>query len=121
MGYLRQKFSIPMSNRLLENPITVGVGHVLNCTTHLQAKASARGQGGYDLDQQPLKEKGCSAGERLSGLEIHSLLSAGDKTLKEGSTLRGTKNDEYWRAIRQGYKPKTSRHSILHGTSFKLF
>jgi hypothetical protein len=38
---------------------------------------------------------------------VHSLLSAGAyKTLKEGATLRGQKNDEYWRALRQGYKPK---------------
>lgn len=98
----------PMSNRLLENPITVGVGHVLKLHHTSASKASARGQGGYDLDQQPLKGGSDAAqAKRLSGLEIHSLLSAGAyKTLKEGSTLRGQKNDEYWRAIRQGYKPK---------------
>lgn len=34
-------------------------------------------------------------------------MSAGAyKTLKEGATLRGQKNDEYWRALRQGYAPK---------------
>jgi DNA-directed RNA polymerase subunit beta len=98
----------PMSNRLLENPITVGVGHVLKLHHTSASKASARGQGGYDLDQQPLKGGSEAAqAKRLSGLEIHSLLSAGAyKTLKEGSTLRGQKNDEYWRALRQGYKPK---------------
>jgi hypothetical protein len=72
------------------------------------SKASARGQGGYDLNQQPLKGGGDAAkAKRLSGLEVHSLLSAGAyKTLREGATLRGQKNDEYWRALRQGYKPK---------------
>ena len=98
----------PMSNRLLENPITVGVGHVLKLHHTSESKASARGQGGYDLDQQPLKGGSDAAqAKRLSGLEVHSLLSAGAyKTLKEGATLRGQKNDEYWRALRQGYKPK---------------
>lgn len=98
----------PMSNRLLENPITVGVGHILKLHHTSASKASARGQGGYDLDQQPLKGGSEAAqAKRLSGLEVHSLLSAGAyKTLKEGATLRGQKNDEYWRALRQGYKPK---------------
>lgn len=98
----------PMSNRLLENPITVGVGHVLKLHHTSASKASARGQGGYDSDGQPLKGGSDAAqAKRLSGLEVYSLLSAGAyKTLKEGATLRGQKNDEYWRALRQGYKPK---------------
>jgi DNA-directed RNA polymerase subunit beta len=98
----------PSANRLLENPITVGYGHVLKLHHTSASKASARGQGGYDLDQQPLKGGSEAAqAKRLSGLEVHSLLSAGAyKTLKEGATLRGQKNDEYWRALRQGYKPK---------------
>lgn len=59
-------------------------------------------------DQQPLKGGGDSAqAKRLSGLEVHSLLSAGAyATLREGATLRGQKNDEYWRSIRSGLRPK---------------
>lgn len=72
------------------------------------SKISARGQGGYDSSQQPLRGGGDSAqSKRLSGLESHALLSSGAyKTLKEGSTLRGQQNDQYWRDLRQGYKPK---------------
>lgn len=72
------------------------------------SKSSSRGQGSYSSDEQPLKGGGEAGGaKRLSGLESHSLLSAGAyKTLKEGATLRGQKNDEYWRALRQGYTPK---------------
>lgn len=99
----------PQSNRMLSNPITVGVGHILKLHHTSASKASSRGQGGYDMDEQPLKGGSDAAqAKRLSGLEVHSLLSAGAyKTLKEGATLRGQKNDEYWRALRQGYKPKT--------------
>jgi DNA-directed RNA polymerase subunit beta len=98
----------PMSNTKLENPITVGNAHILKLHHTATSKASARGQGGYSLDEQPLKGGGESAqAKRLSGLEVHSLLSAGAyQTLREGATLRGQKNDEYWRALRQGYQPR---------------
>lgn len=73
------------------------------------SKVSARGQGGYDANQQPLKGGSDAAqAKRMSGLEINSMLSSGAyKNIKEGATLRGQQNDEYWRALRQGYKPKT--------------
>ena len=45
--------------------------------------------------------------KRLSGLESNALLSSGAyNILREGATLRGTKNDQYWRELRQGYEPK---------------
>lgn len=59
-------------------------------------------------DQQPL-HGGSEAGKskRLSGLETHSLLSSGAyNILREGATLRGQRNDEYWRMLRQGYEPR---------------
>lgn len=98
----------PLENKMLENPITVGVGHILKLHHTSLSKQSSRGQGSYDVNNQPLKGGGEAGGaKRLSGLESHSLLSAGAyKTLKEGATLRGQKNDEYWRALRQGYTPK---------------
>jgi hypothetical protein len=98
----------PMTNRKLGQPITVGVGHVLKLHHTSASKMSARSQGGYDADQQPLKGGSDAAqAKRLSGLEAHSLLSAGAyATLREGATLRGQKNDEYWRSIREGVKPK---------------
>ena len=98
----------PMTNRKLGQPITVGVGHVLKLHHTSASKMSSRSQGGYDADQQPLKGGSDAAqAKRLSGLEAHSLLSAGAyATLREGATLRGQKNDEYWRSIREGLKPK---------------
>jgi DNA-directed RNA polymerase subunit beta len=98
----------PTTNTKLQNPITVGNAHILKLHHTATSKASARGQGGYSLDEQPLKGGSEAAqAKRLSGLEVHSLLSAGAyKTLREGATLRGQKNDEYWRALRQGYQPR---------------
>lgn len=98
----------PMANKKLENPITVGVGHVLKLHHTSESKLSARGQGAYTADQQPL-HGGSEAGKskRLSGLETHSLMSSGAyHLLREGATLRGQRNDEYWRMLRQGYEPR---------------
>ena len=48
-----------------------------------------------------------SNSKRLSGLEHNALLSAGAYNfMREGATLRGSKQDEYWRMLRQGYEPK---------------
>jgi DNA-directed RNA polymerase subunit beta len=98
----------PLSNKRLENPVTVGDAYILKLHHTASSKESSRGQAGYSADQQPLKGGGPSAqAKRLSGLEIHSMLSAGAyKNLREGATLRGQKNDEYWRAIRAGHTPR---------------
>jgi DNA-directed RNA polymerase subunit beta len=98
----------PVENRKLERPITVGNGYILKLHHTAASKTSSRSQGGYDSSGQPLKGGGASAqAKRLSGLEIHSMMSAGAyKNLREGATLRGASNDEYWRALRQGYRPK---------------
>lgn len=73
------------------------------------SKTSARGVGSYDINQQPAKGGGAGAqAKRLSGLESNALLSAGAyHTLREGATLRGQQNDEYWRQLRLGQKPPT--------------
>lgn len=98
----------PVLNKKLGQPVTVGMGYVLKLHHTSASKASARGQGGYDANQQPLKGGSEAAqSKRLSGLEVHSMLSAGAyANLKEGATLRGQKNDEYWRALRAGQTPK---------------
>lgn len=107
----------PQANKKLENPITVGVGHVLKLHHTSESKISARGQGAYTADQQPL-HGGSEAGKskRLSGLETHSLLSSGAyHLLREGATLRGQRNDEYWRMLRQGYEPKAPGAPFVWG------
>lgn len=72
------------------------------------SKASSRGQGSYDLWRQPAKGGSESAkAKRLSGLESQVLLSSGAyANLREGSTLRGQQQDEYWRNLRSGLPTK---------------
>jgi len=118
----------PQDNRKLENPITVGVGHILKLHHTSGSKFSTRGQGSYDVNEQPSKGGGDLAqAKRLSGLETHALLSAGAYgVLRDMSTLRGQRNDEYWRALRSGHEPKNPGtpfafnkfHALLNGAGF---
>lgn len=96
----------PTENRKLENPITVGMGFIQKLHHTSASKADARGQGSYDLNQQPAKG-GEGGAKRLSGLETHALMSSGAyATLREGATIRGQKNDDYWRMLRAGHTPR---------------
>jgi hypothetical protein len=98
----------PMENKKLEQPITVGSGFVQKLSHTSESKMSVRGQGSYDVNFQPLKGRDeLAKSKRLSGLESNSLLSSGAyNVLREGSTLRGSRNDDYWRTLRMGHEPQ---------------
>lgn len=98
----------PVTNRKLERPVTVGNAFVLRLHHTSESKHSARGQGSYTQDEQPAKGGGESAqSKRRSGLETVSMLSAGAyANLREGATLSGSRNDDYWRSVRSAQTPK---------------
>jgi DNA-directed RNA polymerase subunit beta len=94
----------PMTNRFLAQPVTVGDAF-LNKLHHVShGKMSGRGGGGYDNNQQPSRGPGDNAkAKRFSSLENYAALSAGAYALlRENASLRGQKNDEFWRAMRAG-------------------
>lgn len=97
----------PMTNRKLDKPVTTGIGYFYKLHHVVDSKISARGQGNYSIDAQPVKGGGEGAqAKRLGGLETTALMAHGAySTLREGATLRGQKNDDYWRLVRQGYTP----------------
>jgi hypothetical protein len=96
-----------MTGRKLDKPITTGMSYVYKLHHVVSSKKSARNQGSYDNNQQPTKGGSEMAqAKRLGGLEVTDLLAKGGyETLREGSTLRGQENADYWRALRQGYVP----------------
>jgi DNA-directed RNA polymerase subunit beta len=120
----------PVMNKKLDRPVTVGSGYVLKLHHTAESKSSARGVGAYDANQQPAKGSGEQAqSKRLSGLETGSLLSSGAyANLREGSTLRGQRNDEYWRTLRSGYRPRPPGspfvfdkfHALLAGAGIRV-
>lgn len=97
----------PVLNRKLAKPVSTGNLYMYKLHHVVESKKSARGQGAYSQDEAPVKGGGDNAqAKRLGGLEVTALLSKGGiATLREAMTLRGARNDDYWRTVRQGYKP----------------
>lgn len=97
----------PVLNRKLAKPVSTGTLYAYKLHHVVESKKSARGQGAYSQDEAPVKGGGENAqAKRLGGLEVTALLSKGGiATLREAMTLRGQRSDDYWRTVRQGYKP----------------
>ena len=83
----------------------IGDGYVYYHAMHHIAdkKLSAKGgAGGYTADLQPAKG-GPHGAKRNSGLDVNALLAHGaTDVLKDIQTVRGSKNEDYWRAVRGG-------------------
>jgi hypothetical protein len=73
-------------------------------------KLSTRSQGtAYSFDRQPGKSHGESS-KRIGNLGTTALLSHDVKhVLEDIGTVRGTQNDEFWRAIKLGQTPPTPK------------
>lgn len=95
----------PVTNRELSAPVAVGFGYMNRLHHTAASKSSARGVAGYDQNQMPLRgghSDGAQA-KRFSGLENAAAMSSGAYAfMRENSTLRGQKNDSYWRDLRAG-------------------
>ena len=83
----------------------IGDGYVYWHAMHHIAdkKLSAKGgTGGYTADLQPAKG-GPHGAKRNSGLDNWALLAHGaTEVMKDIQTIRGTKNENYWKAVRAG-------------------
>jgi len=98
----------PQLNKKLKKPITVGDAYMWKLHHTASKGFSARSQGAYDINEQPLKGGDeLAQSKRLSGLETHGLLSSGAYgVLKDMALVRGARNDDYWHQLRSGYDPK---------------
>lgn len=118
----------PMSHRKLENPVTVGHAYISKLHHTSDSKLSVRGQGSYDNAEQPARGGSEHAqAKKVGNLETAALLSSGAyNVLKESATLRGQKNDEYWKALREGREPARPGspfvwdkfHALLNGSGY---
>jgi hypothetical protein len=98
----------PELGRFLEQPVTVGNAYLLKLHHTGDSKVSQRGTASYTVNEQPAKggSEGAQA-KRRSALEVSVMQSAGAyANIREGATLQGQKNDEFWRQFRDGFEPK---------------
>ena len=103
----KERLYDPAKDIYTANPVNVGTGYIMKLIHMVDHKSSSRSTGAYDVDEQPLKGGSEEAkAKRLSGLETAAMLSASAyHNIREGATLRGQRNDEYWRTLRAGYTP----------------
>ena len=92
----------PGSGRVIRD---VGDGYLYTAAFHHlgEKKLSARGSSaGYDVSEQPAKG-GFGGAKRFSNLDFTAALSSGaTEVIRDAYTVRGTKNEDFWKALRAG-------------------
>jgi DNA-directed RNA polymerase subunit beta len=126
----REKIFDPMLGRYLEGDVVAGNEYVLRLHHIAEAKSSNRGTGSYDSNDQPSRGSGdTQQAKRFSELEGNAALAAGAYNLQmENSTIRGSKSDDFWRAMRSGkVLPKVGTpyvwdkyKALLNGSGFRV-
>lgn len=100
----------PVTGKKIPN-VFVGRQYILKLMKSTDTNYSARGLGNYDVNQQPTKG-GVSSAKALGKMEFDALVGHNARNvLREASTIKSQKNDEYWKAVQLGYPtppPKTS-------------
>lgn len=91
----------PVSGKTIPN-IMVGKSYIYKLSKSTDTNFSARNIGGYDSNQQPTTG-GKEGAKALGQMEINALFAHNARNiLKEASTIRSQKNDEFWRAVQLG-------------------
>lgn len=95
----------PTTGRDIENPVATGYNYVFKLDHPVRKKFSARGNEGYTMDETPTKGRG-KGGQSIDGLTSFALLGHNAHAiLGESYGVRGTKNDDFWRAYQAGETP----------------
>ena len=104
----------PETGKIMKN-VTTGKMY-LSAFHHLaEKKLTGRSTGGYDSNEQPIKGGGDTAqAQKFGNLDLTAVLShnASD-VIKDAYNIRGSKNQDYWKALKYGRPiPEPSRPFI---------
>jgi len=79
-----------------------------------ESKGQGRGGGSYTMDDTPAKG-GKDGSKRVGMLDTNALLSHGaTETLRDVSSVRGQKNDDYWMQFMSGYNPTAAKVPMVY-------
>jgi DNA-directed RNA polymerase subunit beta' len=100
-----EKVYDPISGRTIE--VFTGPSYYTRLHHIAEDKISARSAGTtYDINMQPSKSGSLEKSKRLGNLATTVALSNDAReVLKDVAVVRGTKNDDFWTAIKLGYAP----------------
>ena len=92
----------PTTNKVIPD-VTVGNLHFVKLRHQVSKKLSARGITSYAHDESPAHSKANENPMAIGTMELYSLLAGGGTAfLRDATTLKSSKNDEYWRALQLG-------------------
>jgi len=93
--------------------VLVGKQYIYKLFKSTDTNFAGHGVGPYDLNEQPLKTGGDESAKGLGKMEFDALLAHNARNfLREAATVRGQKNDEYWKAVQTGLPLPTPKPSF---------
>jgi len=79
-----------------------------------EKKKGVRDTGGYTMEDMPARG-GPAGAKKLGVWDINALLSHGaTEVLKDAKTIRGQKNDDYWKAFQLGHTPPSPAVPMIY-------
>lgn len=91
------------SGKPIENKIFAGPQYFMKLRHLVKKKQGAHDFGVYDIEEQPANKTGA---QKLGTLESYAYLAHGSKNLlREATTIKGQKNEEYFRDLQFGIPP----------------
>ncbi len=123
----------PVNKRFIRGPegkgVHVGKQYIFKLFKSTDTNFAGHGVGPYDINEQPLKSGGDEGAKGLGKMEFDALLAHNARNiLHETATIKGTKNDEFWRAIQLGQAMPTAKSpfawnkftAMLEGAGIKV-
>jgi DNA-directed RNA polymerase beta subunit len=106
----------PITGRQIKGPdgkgVMVGPQYIYKLFKSTETNYSARGVEDYDVNLQPAKG-GATGAKALGRMEINALLAHNARNvLREATTLKSSRNDEFWRAYQLGLPLPPARTSF---------
>jgi DNA-directed RNA polymerase beta subunit len=110
----KEEVTDPITGKKIPN-IMVGPQYVYKGFKSTDTNFSARGAGGsYDINQQPGRG-GISGAKGMGRMEINGLLAHNARDiLRENAVIKGTRNTEYWNAVRLGLPIPSATAPFAH-------
>lgn len=93
--------------------VLVGRQYIYKLFKSTDTNFAGHGVGPYDLNEQPLKTGGDDSAKGLGKMEFDALLAHNARNfLNESASVRGTKNDEFWKAVQLGLPMPAAKPSF---------
>jgi hypothetical protein len=107
----------PRSKRTIKGPdgkgVLVGRQFIYKLFKSTDTNFSGHGVGPYDVNEQPLKTGGDESAKGIGKMEFDAIVAHNARHfLQEASSIKGQKNDEFWRAVQLGAPMPTPKPSF---------